>query len=87
MPFLRQNVLAINKFFSTKLKKIPGTSVSNIPLVPLHYQVDPPNLRNMASPVYERKISAAIADSTESFYLSPLFPEPLAEELLSAPSV
>ena len=58
MPFSRhlKNFLTINEFFSAKLKKrgnylnnLPASNpeplLPNIPVITLHYQVDPPSFR------------------------------------------
>ena len=60
MPISRhlKNVLTINEFFSAKLKKRgnylnnhpvsnPEPLLPNIPLIPLHYEVDPPISRKI----------------------------------------
>ena len=48
MPFSHhlENFLTLNKFFFTKLKK-KENMFPNIPLIPLHYQVHPPNFRKI----------------------------------------
>ena len=60
MPFSRHltNFLTFNKFFSAKLEKKgnhvynhpasnPEPLLPNIPVIPLHYQVDPPSFRKI----------------------------------------